>query len=87
MRLCQKAKELMKRTQNVCLYQQKNKCSLCLAITNVLNFTYQGSLIKLDGKWITEIDKRIGIAKEVFHKMNAVFKNRHLKVKTRTRVL
>ena len=44
-------------------------------------------MISLDGKYVTEIEKRIGIAKEVFDKMNAVFKNRQLKVKTRMRVL
>jgi len=66
------------------------KCSLNIKgeeIKNVEKFTYLGSLITSDGRSVTEIKKRIGMAKEVFNKMSAVFKNRQLKVKTKVRVL
>lgn len=55
------------------------KCSLNIKgeeIKNVEKFTYLGSLITSDGRSVTEIKKRIDMAKEVFNKMSAVFKNR-----------
>ena len=58
-----------------------------VAITNFGKFTHLGSLITLNGRYVTETEKIIGMEKEVFKKMIAVFKNRKLKLKTEMRVL
>ena len=55
-------------------------------ISQVKRFSYLGSVITDDGKFETEI-RRIGMAKDSFKKMQSLFKDRKLKMKTKFRVL
>ena len=57
------------------------------AIKQVYSFTYLGSTITSDARCITEIRKRIGIAKTSFQKIRTLLCNLKVNMKTRMRAL
>ena len=66
------------------------KCDLKIGdikIKQVKKFSYLGSMLTKDGKCDTEIQRRIGIAKDAFQKLSKVLTNRKMTIKTRKRVL
>ena len=50
-------------------------------------FNYLGSLITENGKYDSEIKKRIGNAKDAFQKLGKIFKDRKMSIDTKMRVL
>ena len=50
-------------------------------------FNYLGSLITENGKYDSEIKKRIGMAKDAFQKLGKIFKDRKMSIDTKMRVL
>ena len=56
-------------------------------IKQVKRFKYLGYIITSDGKCITEIRKRIAMAKDSFNKMSPILNNRNISMATKTRVL
>ena len=50
-------------------------------------FNYLGSTITEDGRCDIDIKKRIGMAKEVFYKMEKVFKSYGMTMETKKRIL
>lgn len=48
-----------------------------IKIKQVQKFNYQGSVITEDGKYDTEIEKCIGMAKNAFQKLNKMLSNRN----------
>ena len=66
------------------------KCELKIGdikIKQVKKFSYLGSMLTEDGKCDTEIQRRIGIAKDAFQKLSRVLTNRKMTIKTKKRVL
>ena len=66
------------------------KCELKfgdIKIKQVKKFNYLGSMLTEDGKCDTEIQRRIGIAKDAFQKLSKVLTNRKMTIKTKKRVL
>lgn len=66
------------------------KCNLKskrLVIKQVQKFKYLGYMITSDGRCITEITRRIAIAKDSFNKMKPILTNRNISMMTKNRVL
>ena len=66
------------------------KCDLKIGdikIKQVKMLSFLGNMLTEDGKCDTEIQRRIGIAKDAFQKLSKVLTNRKMTIKTRKRVL
>ena len=58
-----------------------------IGVKQIEKFSCLGSLITSDGKYDSEIKKRIGFLKSIFVTMKRILRNRQLPIKTRLRVL
>ena len=56
-------------------------------INQVQKFKYLGYIITSDGKCVTEIKRRIGMAKDSFNKMKPILKNRNITLLTKLKVI
>ena len=56
-------------------------------IKQVTKFNYLGSMLTSDGRSVTEIRRRIAIAKESFERLSKILKCRTMSIDTRLRVL
>ena len=71
---------------------KKNQINCCLKIDDeqikqVTKFNYLGSMLTSDGRSVTEIRRRIAIAKESFERLSKILKCRTMSIDTRLRVL
>ena len=70
--------------------QQQVECALLIdneRIQQVNKFNYLGSMLNSDGRSVTEVKRRIAIAKEVFVRMSKILKSRSIPIDTRVRIL
>ena len=70
--------------------KESPRCDLRIGdahIKQVQKFNYLGSVITSDGRYNTEIKKRIGMAKDTFQKLGKVLRNHKLAMETKKRVL
>ena len=70
--------------------QQQVECTLLIdneRIQQVNKFNYLGSMLNSDGRSVTEVKRRIAIAKEVFVRMSKILKSRSIPIDTRVRIL
>ena len=82
----------MKKTECMVISKKDSipTCSITIGhdnIKQVTSFRYLGTLIKSDGKCDDEIKCRIGIAKDAYHKMESIFKNQNISLRTKLRLL
>uniref|UniRef100_A0AAQ6A1U7 ribonuclease H n=1 Tax=Amphiprion ocellaris TaxID=80972 RepID=A0AAQ6A1U7_AMPOC len=82
----------IKKTESMVISKSKihPRCNLNVEgnnIKQVEKFNYLGSLITDDGRCDAEIRRRIGIAKETFHKMQSILKDRKMPMTTKIRIL
>ena len=82
----------IKKTESMVISKRKirPRCNLNIEgnnIKQVEKFNYLGRLITDDSKCDTLIRRRIGIAKETFHKMQSILKDRKMLITTKIRIL
>ena len=88
-------KELsMNRKKTFCMAVSKKKQQVDyilaidgVQIKQVSNFNYLGSMLSSDSRNVTEVKRRIAMAKETFERMSTILKCRSISLDTRLRVL
>ena len=56
-------------------------------IKQVDSFKYLGYCLNTDGKCVSEVKKRISLAKDAFYQMKAIMRNKHISMNTKMKVL